>query len=132
MRVTVREAIAGRDALVAQAGFLELERLGRRAELQVRGAVEPLADVLQILLDVGERERQCVSELLLRVRFRRVYARLSFQRVLSRANVAERRPCVRCSPRNLSGAEMLSRSPTMLRGSLELDCRRVIEESGFF
>src|ERR687888_2166195 len=57
VRVAVRKAIAGRDALVAQRGFLELERLGRRAELQVRGAVEPGANVLQILLDVPERER---------------------------------------------------------------------------
>src|SRR3989442_4827900 len=57
VRVAVRKAIAGRDTLVAQGGFLELERLGRRAELQVRRAVEPRADVLQILLDVAERER---------------------------------------------------------------------------
>src|SRR5437762_10264864 len=57
VRVAVRKAIAGRDALVAQSGFLELERLGRRAELQVRRAVEPRAEVLQILLDVPERER---------------------------------------------------------------------------
>src|SRR6059036_3909847 len=57
VRVAVRKAIAGRDALVAQGGLLELERLGRRAELQVRGAVEPRADVVQILLDVPERER---------------------------------------------------------------------------
>src|SRR6266496_5668342 len=57
VRVAVRKAIAGRDALVAQGGFLELERLGRRAELQVRRAVKPRADVLQILLDVPERER---------------------------------------------------------------------------
>src|SRR5204862_6693350 len=57
VRVAVREAIAGRDALVAQGGFLELERLGRRAELQVRIAVEPGADVLQIRLDVPDRER---------------------------------------------------------------------------
>src|SRR5438876_415820 len=57
VRVAVRKAIAGRDALVAQGGFLELERLGRRAELQIRRAVEPRADVLQILLDVPERER---------------------------------------------------------------------------
>src|SRR6266508_2481497 len=57
VRVAVRKAIAGRDALVAQGGFLERERLGRRAELQVRRAVEPRADVLQILLDVAERER---------------------------------------------------------------------------
>src|SRR5215210_7659474 len=38
VRVTVRKAIAGRDALVAQAGLLELERHGRQAELQVRRA----------------------------------------------------------------------------------------------
>src|SRR2546429_5655730 len=57
VRVAVRKAIAGRDALVAQCGPLELERLGRRAELQVRRAVEPMTDVLQILLDVAARER---------------------------------------------------------------------------
>src|SRR5215218_5873299 len=57
VRVAVRKAIVGRDALVAQGGFLELKRLGRRAELQVRSTVEPRADVLQILLDVAERER---------------------------------------------------------------------------
>src|SRR5947209_10819619 len=57
VRVAVRKAIVGRDALVAQRGFLELERLSRRAELQVRRAVEPGAEVLQILLDVAERER---------------------------------------------------------------------------
>src|SRR3954452_23975658 len=57
VRVAVRKAIAGRDALVAQRGLLELERLGRRAELQIRSAVEPRADVLQILLDVPECER---------------------------------------------------------------------------
>jgi hypothetical protein len=56
--VAVRKAIAGRDALVAQGGFLEVERLGRRTELQIRRAVEPRADVLQILLDVPECERQ--------------------------------------------------------------------------
>src|SRR6266508_788303 len=57
VRVAVRKATAGRDALVAQGGLLELERLGRRAELEVRRAVEPRADVLQVLLDVAERER---------------------------------------------------------------------------
>src|SRR5919109_5394944 len=57
VRVAVRKAIAGRDALVAQAGFLELERLGRQAELQVRRAVELRAEILQILLEVPERER---------------------------------------------------------------------------
>src|SRR5947199_6694718 len=36
VRVAVRKAIAGRDALVAQAGVLELERLGRQTELEVR------------------------------------------------------------------------------------------------
>src|SRR6266511_5377163 len=56
VRVAVRKAIAGRDALVAQTRFLKRERLGRRAELQIRRAVEPRADVLQILLDVPERE----------------------------------------------------------------------------
>src|SRR4029077_16590967 len=56
VRMAVRKAIAGRHALVAQSGFLEPERLGRRAELEVRRAVEPRADVLQILLDVPERE----------------------------------------------------------------------------
>src|SRR5213596_1614762 len=57
VRVAVRKAVAGRDALVAQAGFLELERLGRQAELQVRRAVEPGPEVLQVLLEVPERER---------------------------------------------------------------------------
>src|SRR5881227_951689 len=60
VRVAVRKAIAGRDALVAERGFLEVERLRRRAEFQVRRAVEPGADVLQILLDVAERERHAV------------------------------------------------------------------------
>src|SRR5215210_6167703 len=45
VRVAVREAIAGRDALVAQAGLLELERIGRQTELQVGAPVEPRADV---------------------------------------------------------------------------------------
>src|SRR5437773_2764001 len=57
VRVAVRKAIAGRDALVAQARFLELERLGRQAELQVRRAVEPGPEVLQVLPEVPERER---------------------------------------------------------------------------
>src|SRR5213596_3184534 len=56
VRVAVRKAIAGRDALVAQTGSLELERLGRHAELEVRRAVEPGSDVLQVLLEVPERE----------------------------------------------------------------------------
>src|ERR671919_500214 len=55
--VAVRKAIAGRDALVAQAGLLELERLGRQAELQVRRAVEPGPDVLQVRHEVPVRER---------------------------------------------------------------------------
>src|SRR5918995_1340699 len=57
VRVAVRKAIAGRDALIAQAGLLELERLGRQAELQIRCAVEPGPDVLQVLLEVPECER---------------------------------------------------------------------------
>src|SRR3954464_14254926 len=56
VRVAVRKSIAGRDALVAQAGLLEFERLGRQAELQVRRAVESGPDVLQVLLEVPERE----------------------------------------------------------------------------
>src|SRR4029077_13997103 len=57
VRVAVRKAIAGRDALVAQAGLVELERPGRHAELQVRRAVEPGPDVLQVLLEVPKSER---------------------------------------------------------------------------
>src|SRR6478609_1154314 len=57
VRVAVRKATAGRDALVAQAGSLELERHGRQAELEVRRAVEVGSDVLQVLLEVPERER---------------------------------------------------------------------------
>src|SRR6266513_3469479 len=57
VRVPVRKAISGRDALVAQGGFLELERLGCQAELQVWRAVEPGPEVLQVLLEVPERER---------------------------------------------------------------------------
>src|SRR5688572_9047041 len=56
VRVAVRKAIAGRDTLVGQAGSLELELLGRRAELEVRRAVELEPNVLQ-LLEVPERER---------------------------------------------------------------------------
>src|SRR5437762_7061216 len=52
VRVAVRKAIAGRDALVAQAGSLEFERIGRQAELQVRRAVEVGPDVLQVLFQV--------------------------------------------------------------------------------
>ena len=37
--------------------MLELERLRRRAELQIRSAVEHRADVLEIPLDVPQRER---------------------------------------------------------------------------
>src|SRR6266516_1041764 len=57
VRVAVRKAIAGRDTLVAQAGVLELERLGGQAELQVWRAVEPGPEVLQVLLEVPECER---------------------------------------------------------------------------
>src|SRR6202035_2945739 len=57
MCVAVREAIAGRDALVAKAALLELERLACEAKLQVRRAVEVGPEILQILLEVPERER---------------------------------------------------------------------------
>src|SRR5437867_817642 len=57
VRVAVRKAIAGWHALVAQAGLLELERLGRQAELKVRRAVKLGPKVLKVLLEVLERER---------------------------------------------------------------------------
>src|SRR5213076_1661871 len=57
VRVAVRKAIARRDALVAQAGLLELERVGRQAKLEIRRAVDVRSDVLQVLLEVPERER---------------------------------------------------------------------------
>src|SRR5213595_3656487 len=57
VRVAVRKAVAGRDALVAQAGSLELERLSRQAELKIRRAVEVGSEVLQVLFEVPERER---------------------------------------------------------------------------
>ena len=57
VRVAVREAIVGRDALIAQAALLELERLARVAELKVRRAVEVGPEILQILLEVPQRER---------------------------------------------------------------------------
>jgi hypothetical protein len=56
--VAVREAVAGRDALVAQGGALEPERLRRRPELEVGRAVEDRAEVLQVPLEVPERERR--------------------------------------------------------------------------
>jgi len=58
MRVAVREPVVGRDALIAQAGPLELERLTRVTELQVRRAVEVGPDVRQILSEVPECERR--------------------------------------------------------------------------
>ena len=57
VRVAVGKAITGRDALKAQAGLLELERIRGHAELQVRRAVEVGPDILEILLEVPERER---------------------------------------------------------------------------
>src|SRR5437588_6308029 len=57
VRVAVRKAIVGRDALVAQAGLLEFKRLACVAKLQVRRAGEVGPDVLQVLLEVPERVR---------------------------------------------------------------------------
>src|SRR6478736_1715748 len=57
VRVAVREAVIGRDVLIAQARLFELERLTRETELQVRRAVEVGPDVRQILSEVPERER---------------------------------------------------------------------------
>src|SRR5207248_3824589 len=61
VRVAVREAIVGRDALVAQAGLLEFKRLACVAKLQVRRAGEVGPHVLQILLEVPERVRHSRS-----------------------------------------------------------------------
>src|ERR1700704_5115437 len=57
VRVAVREAIVGRDALVAQAGLLEFKRLACVAKLQVRRAGEVGPEILQVLLEVPERVR---------------------------------------------------------------------------
>jgi hypothetical protein len=56
VRVAVRKAIARRHPLVAEPGLLERKRLGRQAELQVRRAIEPGADIFQVPLEVPERE----------------------------------------------------------------------------
>src|SRR5436305_1547072 len=55
VRVAVREAIVGRDALVAQAGLLEFKRLACVAKLQVRRTGEVGPEILQVLLEVPER-----------------------------------------------------------------------------
>src|SRR5262245_28130045 len=57
MRVPVREPVAGRDTLIAQATLLELKRLTRKTKLQVRRARKGGPDVRQILPEVPERER---------------------------------------------------------------------------
>ena len=62
--VAVREAMTRRDALVGQGGLLELEGLGRRAELQVGRAVEHGPDVFQVPLEVPERERHAGNRML--------------------------------------------------------------------
>src|ERR671919_23314 len=43
VRVAVRKAIAGRDALVAEAGLLELERRGREVPSRRRAGGQPVA-----------------------------------------------------------------------------------------
>jgi hypothetical protein len=55
--VAVREATAGRDALIAKPRLLELERFGCEAELQVRRTVEVRPDIIQILFEVPQGER---------------------------------------------------------------------------
>ncbi len=49
--------VVGRDALIAEAGLLELERRTDQAELQIRRAVEVGPDVDRILPEVREGER---------------------------------------------------------------------------
>jgi len=55
--VAVREAIAGREALIAQTGLLKLERPGCQAKLEVWRAVESGPDILQVRPEILERER---------------------------------------------------------------------------
>src|SRR6188472_3904115 len=55
--VAVRKPVTGRNALIAQAGSLEPERPGRHSELQIRRTVEVGPDVLEVMLEVAERER---------------------------------------------------------------------------
>src|ERR687898_834547 len=88
VRVAVRKAVAGWDALVAQAGSLELERLGRQAELQVRRAVEPGPEVLQVLLEVPERERHGRNSRVQQVPLPMQSRRLCRLSALSREDVA--------------------------------------------
>src|SRR5438132_8419566 len=57
VRVAVRKPVVRRDALIAQAALLELERVARETELQVRRAVEVGPHVRQILSEVPARER---------------------------------------------------------------------------
>jgi NAD-dependent DNA ligase len=55
--VAVREAIVGRDALRSQTGLLKLKRLAGGAKLQVRRAGEVGPEILQVRLEILERER---------------------------------------------------------------------------
>ena len=68
VRMAVREAVVGRNPLVAQAGLLELERLARVAELQLRRTGEVGADVREILFEVLVRERNGPASLRLGMR----------------------------------------------------------------
>src|SRR6185312_2785271 len=95
--VTVREAVAGRDALIREAGLLELERLRRHPELQVRGAVEVGPDVLEVLPEVPERVGHG-RILLTRARSRRPDSCGIAPGWRSRPAIRRARP-PRCSPR---------------------------------
>ena len=64
VRMAVGKPIASRDTLIGQTAALEFERFGRRTELQVRCAIEHRPDLLQILLEVPERERHGAQEVL--------------------------------------------------------------------
>jgi hypothetical protein len=55
--MTVRKAVAGWDALVAQPGLLKFERVGSQTELQVPRTVEIGPDIVQILFEVPQRKR---------------------------------------------------------------------------
>jgi hypothetical protein len=68
VRVAVREPVAGRDALVTQAGLLEFQRMGSQAELQLRRTIEIGPDVRQVVLEVSERNGMAATLSLVRNR----------------------------------------------------------------
>ena len=58
--------------------------------------------------------------------------RLLLEALLRLTEVAERRPRVRGGARNLTGAEMLGRPPTVSGGAIELRGCLLVETGGLF